>query len=77
MPDSGKILEQDDSSLRSGCRGRPPLNRTCHGDQAGAQPRGMKMIRNSFYALAASLTTLSVFAGTLAVLAGGTGAGIV
>ena len=35
------------------------------------------MIRNSFYALAASITTLSVFAGTLAVLSGGSGAGIV
>ena len=37
----------------------------------------MKMIRHGFYALAASLTTLSVFAGTLAVLSGGSGAGIV
>ena len=35
------------------------------------------MIRNSFYAIAASLTTLSVFAGTLAVLSGGTGGAIV
>ena len=35
------------------------------------------MIRNSFYALAASLTTLSVFTGTLAILSGGSGAGIV
>ena len=35
------------------------------------------MIRNSLYALAASLTTLSVFAGTLAVLSGGSGTGIV
>ena len=37
----------------------------------------MTMIRNSFYAVAASLTTLSVFAGTLAMLSGGAGAGIV
>ena len=29
------------------------------------------MIRNSLYALAASVTTLSVFASTLAVMAGG------
>ena len=35
------------------------------------------MIRTSFYALAASLTTLSVFAGTLSMLSGGTGTGIV
>ncbi len=31
------------------------------------------MIRNAFYALAASVTTLSVFASTMAVLAGGPG----
>jgi hypothetical protein len=31
------------------------------------------MIRNSLYALAASITTLSVFASTLAVMAGGPG----
>jgi len=30
------------------------------------------MIRNSLYALAASLTTMSVFATTLAIMAGGT-----
>ena len=35
-----------------------------------------KMIRNSLYALAASVATLSVFASTLAVLTGGGGAGI-
>ena len=35
------------------------------------------MIRTSFYAVAASLTTLSVFAGTLAIMAGSSGAGIV
>ncbi len=35
------------------------------------------MIRNSFYAFAASITTLSVFAGTLAMLSAGTGTGIV
>ena len=34
------------------------------------------MIRNSLYALAASFATLSVFASTLAVLTGGSGAGI-
>ena len=32
------------------------------------------MFRNSLYALAASITTLSVFASTLAVMAGGPGA---
>ena len=31
------------------------------------------MIRNALFALAASLTTLSVFASTLAVMAGSTG----
>ena len=31
------------------------------------------MIRNSLYAIAASITTLSVFASTLAVMAGGPG----
>jgi hypothetical protein len=32
------------------------------------------MFRNALYALAASITTLSVFASTLAVMAGGPGA---
>jgi hypothetical protein len=31
------------------------------------------MIRNSLYALAATLTSMSVFASTLAIMAGGTG----
>jgi hypothetical protein len=34
------------------------------------------MIRNSFYAFAAALTTLSVVATTLAAMYAGTGAGI-
>jgi len=34
------------------------------------------MIRNAMFAAAASLTSLSVFAGTLAVMYAGTGAGI-
>jgi hypothetical protein len=34
------------------------------------------MIRNSLFALAASLTTFSFFASTLAIMAAGSGAGI-
>lgn len=34
------------------------------------------MIRNSLFALAASLTTFSVFASTMAVMVAGSGAGI-